>query len=43
MKAVFHFKRIVAKRSVFHCFVNIQAELMTYGHNTIRYVKSAAS
>ena len=29
IKAVFHFSRIVAKRSVFHCLVNIQAELTT--------------
>ena len=28
LKAVLHFNRIVAKRSVFHCFVNTQAELM---------------
>ena len=26
IKPVFHFNRIVAKRSVFHCFVNSQAE-----------------
>ena len=37
LKAVFHFNRIVAKRSVFHCFVNTEAKLM-YGHNRIRYV-----
>ena len=30
LKAVFHFNRIVAKRSVFHCFVNTQAELMIW-------------
>ena len=30
LKPVFHFNRIVAKRSVFHCFVNTQAELMTW-------------
>ena len=30
LKAVFHFNRIVAKRSVFHCFVNSQAELMIW-------------
>ena len=29
LKAVFHCNRIVAKRSVFHCFVNTQVELMT--------------
>ena len=29
LKAVSHFNRIVAKRSVFHCFVNTQAELRT--------------
>ena len=29
-KPVFHFNRIVAKRSVFHCFVNTQAELMIW-------------
>ena len=29
IKSVFHFIRMtVAKRSVFHCFVNTQAELM---------------
>ena len=28
LKAVFHFNRIVAKRSVFHCFVTTQAELI---------------
>ena len=30
LKAVIHFKRIVAKRSVFHCFVNTQAELVIW-------------
>ena len=30
LKAVFHFNRIVAKCSVFHCFVNTQAELMIW-------------
>ena len=30
VKAVFHFNRIVAKRSVFHCFKNVQAELMIW-------------
>ena len=28
-KAVFHFNRIIAKRNVFRCFLNTQAELMT--------------
>ena len=28
LKAVFHFNRIVAKRSIFHCFVSTQAELL---------------
>ena len=30
IKPVFHFNRIVAKRSVFHCFVNSQAELVIW-------------
>ena len=30
LKPVFHFNRIVAKRSVFHCFVNTQAELIIW-------------
>ena len=30
LKPVFHFNRIVAKRSVFHCFMNTQAELMIW-------------
>ena len=29
VKAVFHVNRIVAKRSVFHCFMTTQVELMT--------------
>ena len=29
-KLVFHFNCIVAKRGVFHCFVNTQAELRIY-------------
>ena len=29
VKAVFHFNRIVAKRSLFHCFETTQVELMT--------------
>ena len=28
LKAVFQFNRIVGKRSVFHCLVNTQAELI---------------
>ena len=32
------FNRLVAKRSVFHCFVNTQAELMMWALNGIRYV-----
>ena len=35
-KARFPLKPYVAKRSVFHCFVNIQAELMIW--TTIEYV-----
>ena len=35
---VFHFNRIVAKHSVFHCFVNTRAEQMRYGHNRICHV-----
>ena len=31
LKPVFHFNRIVAKRRVFNCFVNTQAELMIWG------------
>ena len=30
LKPVFHFNRIVAKRSVFHCFVNTHTELMIW-------------
>ena len=30
IKAVFHFSRIVAKRTVFHCSVSTQAELMIW-------------
>ena len=30
LKPVFHFSRIVAKRSVFHCFGNTQAEQILY-------------
>ena len=30
LKAVFHFSYVVAKRSVFNCFVNSQAELMIW-------------
>ena len=30
VKPVFHFNRIVTKRSVFHCFVNTQAKLMIW-------------
>ena len=30
VKPVFHFNRIVAKRTVFHCFANIQAEPMRW-------------
>ena len=30
LKAVFHFNRIVAKRTVYHCFVKTQAELTTW-------------
>ena len=30
LKAVFHFNRIVAKRSVCHCFANTQAELVIW-------------
>ena len=34
----FHFNRIVAKRSVFHCVVNNQSELMTWTQkNTLRF------
>ena len=29
-KRSFHFKRIVAKRTVFHCFVDMQTELMIW-------------
>ena len=38
VKPVFHFNRIVAKRTVFHCFVNTQAELMIWTQkNTLRF------
>ena len=38
LKAVFHFNRIVAKRSVFHCFVITRIELMTCTQwNTLRF------
>ena len=37
-KAVFHFNRIVAKRSVFLFFVNTQAELIMWTQCIIRYV-----
>ena len=30
LKPVFHFNRIVAKRSVFHCFVSSEEELMIW-------------
>ena len=30
LKPAFHFNRIVAKRSVFHCFVNTQAQLIIW-------------
>ena len=30
VKRVFHFNRTVSKRTVFHCFVNTQAELMIW-------------
>ena len=36
-KAVFHFNRIVAKRSVFLFFVNTQAELIMWTQYIIRY------
>ena len=37
-KPVFHFNRIVAKRTVFHCFVNTQADLMIWTQkNTLRF------
>ena len=40
-KVVFHFNRIVAKRSVFLFFVNTQAELInvlygTFGYGTVK-------
>ena len=34
LKAVSHFNRIVTKRSVFHCSVNTQAELMIWTQYT---------
>ena len=38
VKAVFDFNRIVAERSVFHCFVTTRVELMTYTQwNTLRF------
>ena len=38
LKPVFHFNRIVAERSVFHCFMTTQAELMTCTQwNTLRF------
>ena len=38
VKAVFHFNRIVAKRSVFHCFMITLVELMTCTQwNTLRF------
>ena len=38
LKPVFHFSRIVAKRSVFHYFVSTQAELMIWTQqNTLRF------
>ena len=40
IKPVFYFNRILAKRSVFHCFVNTQAELMIWTqYNTLPFAK----
>ena len=36
VKAVFHFNRILTKRSVFHCFVNTQ-NISTNDMDTIEY------
>ena len=33
IKAIFHFNRIVAKRTIFHCFVSTQAELIIWTQN----------
>ena len=37
LKAVFHFRRIVAKRTVIHCFVSTQAELMIWTQKNTRH------
>ena len=45
IKTVFHFNRIVGKRSVFHCFVNTLAktndiDTMEYANVSLRYGRS---
>ena len=37
VKAVFHFSRIVAKRTVFHCFVIWTNDMDTIEYATFRY------
>ena len=37
LKSVFHFGRIVAKRCVFYCFLNAQAELMIWKQYRFRF------